>query len=280
MLAVEPLPGITVFYNDFRMDRCISAFTAPEEVLCVDWCFEGRLEQPMPGGSCSYVSAGDLKIDDRSNHTGEFLLPTGWYRGATVIYEVGRAQHSIERVLDGFPVDIRAIKERLCGRACPVFVHGHHAASRIFYDVYHAPTVMRKSYCQVKALELLLFLAALDPVADDGLPYFPRAQVERVKAARDYMLCDLSHTVTVEAAARFAHMPLTSFKACFKGVYGLSPAAYARRVRMERAAQLLQETNMRVCDIGAALGYESPSKFSAAFKTTWGSTPVEYRRAR
>lgn len=75
MSLVEPLPGIMISFNDFHMERCVSGFSTSAEVLCVDWCEEGRLEQPMAGGSCAYVAAGDIKVDDRSNHSGEFLLP-------------------------------------------------------------------------------------------------------------------------------------------------------------------------------------------------------------
>ena len=73
-------------------------------------------------------------------------------------------------------------------------------------------------------------------------------------------------------------MPLTAFKACFKGVYGMPPFAYLRARRMERAAQLLRDTGLRVADIGLMVGYDSPSKFTAAFKDVIGQTPTAYRR--
>ena len=62
MSLVEPLPGIMISFNDFHMERCVSGFSTSAEVLCVDWCEEGRLEQPMAGGSCAYVAAGDIKV--------------------------------------------------------------------------------------------------------------------------------------------------------------------------------------------------------------------------
>ena len=141
------------------------------------------------------------------------------------------------------------------------------------------PERIRKSYCQIKALELLLLLHVLDPLPANGMAYFPKSQVARVKQVRDSIARDLSSTVTVEEAANLAHMPLTTFKACFKGVYGSSPAAYFRRLKMDLAAQLLRESEMKVADIGAAVGYDSPSKFSAAFKSAWGVSPAGYRRS-
>ena len=86
------------------------------------------------------------------------------------------------------------------------------------------------------------------------------------------------HTID-ELADRF-DLPPTAFKTCFKGVYGLPPYAYLRTFRMERAAALLRETDLRVADIGLAVGYDSPSKFTAAFKAVIGQTPTVHRRDR
>ena len=63
-------------------------------------------------------------------------------------------------------------------------------------------------------------------------------------------------------------------------MYGLPPYAYLRTFRMERAAALLRETDLRVADIGLAVGYDSPSKFTAAFKAVIGQTPTVHRRDR
>ncbi len=278
MSLVEPLPGIMVSFNDFRMERCVSGFSTSVEVLCVDWCEEGRLEQPVPGGACTYIAAGDIKVDDRSNHAGEFLLPTGRYRGVTVTYEVERAQRSVLRVLEGFPVDIRSLRRRYCPDGVPLLLHRCEGAAHIFSEIGRAPEKVRRTYCQIKALELLLFLHAFDPLPDNDAAYFPNSHVDRVKRVRDRIAGDLSATTTVEEAARAARMPLTTFKACFKGVYGSSPAAYFRKLRMDRAAQLLRESEMRVSDVGTAVGYDSPSKFSAAFRSVWGVCPADYRR--
>ena len=91
-------------------------------------------------------------------------------------------------------------------------------------------------------------------------PYFYRAQVEKVKAARDFMVSDLTVEHTIDELADRFDLPPTAFKTCFKGVYGLPPYAYLRTFRMERAAALLRETDLRVADIGLAVGYDSPSK--------------------
>ena len=125
MRLVEVLPGVSVSFNDFGMDGYLSTFSTASDVLCVDWCRDGRIEQPMPDGSYAYVSAGDLKVDDRTRHSGSFAFPTSRYRGITTSFDLSCAPASIRRALPGFSVDLRELKRRFCrdGRrvfpACP-----------------------------------------------------------------------------------------------------------------------------------------------------------------
>ncbi len=65
----------------------------------------------------------------------------------------------------------------------------------------------------------------------------------------------------------------------FRAVYGAPPMAYARRARMERAAELLKRTKKPVTDIAADLGYEHPSAFTKAFQSHAGLSPLAYRAA-
>ena len=47
---------------------------------------------------------------------------------------------------------------------------------------------------------------------------------------------------------------------------------------MERAAELLKDTDQSMAEIANGVGYESQSKFTAAFKEQFGQLPKEYRR--
>lgn len=281
MRFFEVLPGVRLSFNDFHMEECESGFAVSDEVLCVDYCFEGRMEQLLSDGTCSYVAAGDLKVDDRTRHVGRFVMPLAHYHGITVSFEVKRAQRSIERALGGFPVDLRALRRRFCASGDPAIMRGVSGAERIFSDLCAAPSEVRAACFKLKVLELLLLLETTDasPALNERRPYFHRSQVEKVKAARDSMVADLSAGFSARETAERVGLPLTAFKACFKGVYGMPPFAYLRARRMERAAQLLRDTGLRVADIGLMVGYDSPSKFTAAFKDVIGQTPTAYRRA-
>ena len=85
--------------------------------------------------------------------------------------------------------------------------------------------------------------------------------------------------ITIDELSRRFLMNPSTMKEVFKTVYGQSIAAHIREHRMERAAELLRETDASMAEIAAAIGYESASKFSAEFRKAYGALPTEYRRA-
>ena len=77
--------------------------------------------------------------------------------------------------------------------------------------------------------------------------------------------------------ARIACMGQTKFKESFRSRYGCSPASFVRRVRMERAAELLSGTDLPIQQIAKEVGYAKPGAFAAAFSRTTGVLPSAIR---
>lgn len=280
MLFYRVMPGVDLAYCNFSMDSCVSALTVSNsDILCVDYCRSGRMEQEIGGGAFAYIGAGDLKIDNRKNHMGRFVMPVSEYQGITVSFDVDEARRSLAGELGGFPVDPQSLRQRFCGTGRPFIIHGVASVNHIFSELYSVPDDMRDAYFKIKVLELLLFLGMIDPEeVDASRPYYNRALVQKVKAAHRMMTDDLSRAYTIDEIAKRFEIAPTAFKACFKGVYGEPPHRYVRTLRMEHAAKLLTATDRPISDIALAVGYESPSKFTAAFSEWSGATPSRFRQ--
>lgn len=67
------------------------------------------------------------------------------------------------------------------------------------------------------------------------------------------------------------------FSAMFSQEMQMTFVEYVTDKRMEKAKQLLLETEMRASEIALAVGYKNPHYFSFVFKKTQGCTPREYR---
>lgn len=71
----------------------------------------------------------------------------------------------------------------------------------------------------------------------------------------------------------------TTVKNRFKKTYGYGFKEYQTKVRMERAAKLLETTNDKISDISASIGYPNQTKFSKTFKKYYDTTPLHYRQS-
>ena len=79
--------------------------------------------------------------------------------------------------------------------------------------------------------------------------------------------------------AAMLNLSLDRFQHLFKECMGISPYAYYLSLRMENAARLLADTDLKIKDIAECSGYRDPLYFTQAFRKTFGMTPREYRNA-
>ncbi|BBB91851.1 MAG TPA: AraC family transcriptional regulator [Methylomusa anaerophila] len=280
MTCYRVFPGIDLMYNDFHMSGCYAKFQPKVNMLGIDHCREGRIEWEFQNGSYMYLAEGDLQISNKKNHTNNYGFPLNHYHGITVAIYIDEARKTLSTVLDGFAVDVTALQEKFCTGAKPFIMRAGDSIQHIFSELYTVPGQIRQMYFKIKVLELLLFLSAVEaPGNGEERRYFPRRQVNTVKAVRKYISENMDRHFTLnELSARF-DIPLTTLKLCFKGVYGASVKTYLRAYRMQAAALMLSRSNESIAMIAGKVGYDNASKFATAFKAATGKSPQEYRKS-
>lgn len=281
MTVYQVFPGVFLMYNDFHMKECISGFQADINLLCIDHCREGRIEQEEGDDAYSYLEAGDLRIDQRVYHKGKVAFPLCHYHGISIGFETGTAERSINNAIEGFSIDLHEIQEKYCSVHRGYVIHGEPAIQHIFSELYNVPSKIRNGYYKIKVLELLLFLNALELSEHaQERPYFYRGQVEKIKAIQRLITEDLTKNYTIEELSKRFDIATTPLKNCFKNVYGSPIYTYLREYRMNYAAALLKSNrNLKVSDVAGLVGYDSSSKFSSAFHKIMGKSPLEYRKS-
>lgn len=100
-----------------------------------------------------------------------------------------------------------------------------------------------------------------------------------VKMARDLILSMFSTKIKISDIADRIGINRSYLSNIFKQEMKMSPQAFLIQVRLERAAQLLRETDMPVGNIAASVGYNDALSFSKAFKHKYNISPSEYRSA-
>ena len=84
-------------------------------------------------------------------------------------------------------------------------------------------------------------------------------------------------TVSYQALAEKYGLSETTIKNYFRNVYGYGYKDYQKKVRMEKAADMLKNSKFNIDEISLKVGYLSHTKFSTAFKEYYGVTPSQYR---
>ncbi len=101
---------------------------------------------------------------------------------------------------------------------------------------------------------------------------------ERMRAGISWIESRLAGEFDIEEAARAANTSPFHFMRMFDVIAGVSPAEYARRRRLSRAAMDLATSDERIIDIALKYGYESPDSFTRAFKREFDCLPSDARK--
>lgn len=80
----------------------------------------------------------------------------------------------------------------------------------------------------------------------------------------------------VEALAAAMNMSRSSLHRKIKALTDLSSLDFIRIIRLKRAAELLQEGELRINEISDRVGFQSPSYFAKIFQKQFGVTPTEF----
>lgn len=101
-----------------------------------------------------------------------------------------------------------------------------------------------------------------------------------VQQVRNLIETEYAGPLTIEYLAEKVFMSPNYLRTIFKEKTGSTVLEYMTQVRLDRAAQLLRESPMKVNEIAAKVGYENASHFCAVFLKKKGLTPNEYRNRR
>jgi AraC family transcriptional regulator len=131
-----------------------------------------------------------------------------------------------------------------------------------------------ESLTNVLAVHLLRQYAAAKPrltVYKGGLPERQLLQV------LDYIDTHLNQDIKLADLAQLLSMSQFHFSHLFKQAIGTAPYQYLLQQRVERAKQLLKQTDQSIMDIAFLCGFNSHSHLTKQFRQFTGMTPKAYR---
>lgn len=99
-----------------------------------------------------------------------------------------------------------------------------------------------------------------------------------INSACDYIHSHYRDDLTLTQMAKYTNLSISHFSSQFKRYTGESLISYINRARVEKAKELLRNTNEKIYVIAEKVGFSSQTYFIRVFKNTTGLAPNEYRK--
>lgn len=102
-----------------------------------------------------------------------------------------------------------------------------------------------------------------------------RREVAQVK---NYICHNYDQNLSVEMLAEQVYLSAGYLSAVFKEETGMNLNRFIREVRMNKAKEMLGDTNMKITQIAKAVGFSNTSYFCRSFREFFGNSPESCRR--
>lgn len=251
---------------------------------------------PIPVLTIGLVTSGTMDLEQRTNGAG--------WRGQTVFrdhlflqsyhqpYELRWHEHSpepirtlmlklhqhtlfnmIAAITDRDPAAV-VFAEQI-GFADPMLLH---LGSALLNEL-RAPSAIGPLYAQTAAQMLVVHLLRDYTTANTAV-WTPKHGLssQQLKRVYDLVQSQLAHDLPLGAMAEHVGLSAYHFARMFRQATGESPHQFVMRLRLERAAHLLQTTDIPVATVATDCGFASQSYLATAFKRRFGLSPLAYRQ--
>ena len=152
----------------------------------------------------------------------------------------------------------------------------HFIDSLIFY--FEHPDLVNPELLVLKIKELILLLLQSDNSATITELMFNLFSPRQANL-KDIIQNHLFSNFSLSELAKMAGLSLSSFKRDFQNIYNDTPANYLRTKKIEKAIDLLKQSDYSVSEICFQIGLNDTSHFTKMFKKHTKQSPLIFRNA-
>ena len=246
--------------------------------LVINFCIKGRCDVALERGKYAIVKENHLCISTATPNK-DFYFPGNLYEGIQLYIDPNAKE--IENGEDFFSllgVSPSLLKQLFCEKNGGLYIAAITEEMMPYissiWEMRDDPDIPMIRFYLVSLFHKILTL----PEKSEKETFFTRSQIAIVKEAERIILSDLSKKHSARELAEYFGVSESSFKLYVRGILGDGYLPYFRRRRMEKAAELLESTNLKVIEIAASVGYDNQGKFAKVFADIYGVSPLEYRR--
>lgn len=148
---------------------------------------------------------------------------------------------------------------------------------QILSELYAAQTVERTAYIGTLLDALKMHTLRSSPPSSEGA--FPSADFSayRIHQIMNDILGRPEEDHSLETLAAQAGLTPSHFCRVFKRATGVTPHQYVMKARLDRARDLLGQSDLSIAQVAEMTGFTSQSHFTRAFRQYAGDTPSGWR---
>lgn len=154
------------------------------------------------------------------------------------------------------------------GVDCGFGREGQKASEQVMIQIYGTPNIdaLKRVMTQGLAVVEKLYKA-----------HVTNRQTDIVRRVKEVIEKDYSSDLSLESVAAQVYLSPSYLSMVFKRETGENFVKYLAAVRLEKARELLENTNDKLVDICRKVGYSDLPYFCTQFKKCFGVTPTQYR---
>jgi len=128
-------------------------------------------------------------------------------------------------------------------------------------------------------LELFVYISrALKMEWENSIKVKSPKLKELVEIAARFINNNYERDISLGDIAKYVFLSPSYFTRAFKEHMKVSPINYLLTLRVERAKELLRDTDTKIGEIALSVGFSNQQRFNEIFKKYCGMTPLQYRK--
>lgn len=101
---------------------------------------------------------------------------------------------------------------------------------------------------------------------------------EKINQAINYIRENFKSDLNMAVVSNYISMNYSLFSLNFKQYTGMNFVNYLKKIRVDEAKRILEDTDEKIIEISQMVGYENDKHFMKIFKSMCGVSPSEYRK--
>lgn len=280
IIRCELAAGMEMLFFDYhvRKDQVMADFEKGN-ILEIFYCLQGSVEMKY-GSNTIELKENGIGIYDFNSCPDEVRLKKGSVKGISLLLDGKDADGVISRYFSAKSVTFKTLQEEIAKEQRLLLTFGNGNLTSVFLEIAENPFDYEKEYLLLKALELI-WISSHCIKKDRKNQEEKRSRTNRYRIFEKavlYMEYHIGDDFTMEELAEEMGIAKKVLNQLFKDYANHSAFAHLKELRLQKAKELLLQTDSTITEIAGEVGWTNASKFTASFKSRFGLTPQEYRK--